>query len=260
MRFLVLASFVFLTSVGPLPAQSSPRPAPNRPPEATLLPNGVAWVSLVEGDGADHPRENDVVKIRYVVWDGDGNQIDAVQEPRAVLLAVPSMIPGWREGMLEMIEGETRQFWIPESLASQGKTRRPGGLVIEAELLEILRVPDPPEHLTTPPADALHTPSGLASIVLKDGSGTVHPKRSSRVVVHYTGWTSDGTMFDSSIPRGSPVELALREVIAGWREGLQLMVEGEIRRFWIPAKLAYARDPSKPQGLLTFEVELIAIR
>ena len=61
----------------------------------------------------------------------------------------------------------------------------------------------------------------------------------SIVTVHYTGWTTDGKMFDSSVARGAPATFPLNRVIAGWTEGVQLMVAGEKRRFWIPEALAY---------------------
>ena len=78
-----------------------------------------------------------------------------------------------------------------------------------------------------------------------------------RVTVHYTGWTTDGKMFDSSVARGKPATFPLTGVIRGWTQGLQLMVVGEKRRFWIPQKLAYqGRDP---KGMLVFEVELISL-
>ena len=77
------------------------------------------------------------------------------------------------------------------------------------------------------------------------------------VTVHYTGWTTDGKMFDSSVTRGEPATFPLDQVIAGWTEGVQLMVVGETRRFWIPEALAYdgQRDP---RGMLVFDVELIS--
>ena len=80
------------------------------------------------------------------------------------------------------------------------------------------------------------------------------------MVVHYTGWKTDGEMFDSSVQRGEPSEFRLNEVIAGWTEGVQMMVEGEKRRFWIPARLAYEGQPSKPQGMLVFDIELVDIK
>jgi FKBP-type peptidyl-prolyl cis-trans isomerase len=68
-------------------------------------------------------------------------------------------------------------------------------------------------------------------------------------------------MFDSSVSRGQPATFGLSQVIAGWTEGVQLMVEGETRRFWIPGKLAYGDNPRSgaPAGTLVFDVELIKI-
>ncbi len=118
-------------------------------------------------------------------------------------------------------------------------------------------IPAPPD-LSAPPADAIATPTGLVSKVLTPGAGTRHPRPNSQVVVHYTGWTTDGKMFDSSVARGQPASFSLDGVIAGWTEGVQMMVVGEKRRFWIPARLAY-EGKDGPQGLLVFDIELIKI-
>jgi peptidylprolyl isomerase len=95
--------------------------------------------------------------------------------------------------------------------------------------------------------------------VLQKGTGTQHPGATDKVTVHYSGWTTDGKMFDSSVMRGQPATFGLNQVIAGWTEGLQLMVEGEKRRLWIPEALAYKGMPGKPKGMLVFDVELIKI-
>jgi peptidylprolyl isomerase len=116
-----------------------------------------------------------------------------------------------------------------------------------------------PPDVAAPPADAEKTASGLASKVLKPGTGTEHPAATSRVTVHYSGWTTDGKLFDSSVQRGEPSTFPLNGVIKGWTEGVQLMVEGEKRRFWIPESLAYGGRPGRPQGMLVFDVELIKI-
>jgi FKBP-type peptidyl-prolyl cis-trans isomerase len=116
-----------------------------------------------------------------------------------------------------------------------------------------------PADVAAPAADATTTSSGLASKVLKPGTGTRHPTAKSRVRVHYTGWTTDGKMFDSSVARNEPISFGLNQVIPGWTEGVQAMVEGETRRLWIPEKLAYAGAAGAPQGMLVFDVELIKI-
>ena len=116
-----------------------------------------------------------------------------------------------------------------------------------------------PDDVAAQPDDAQVTASGLASKVLVVGSGARRPRATDTVRVHYSGWQTDGTLFDSSLSRGTPSEFPLNGVIEGWTEGLQLMVEGEQRRFWIPEELAYRGTPNRPSGMLVFDVELIAI-
>jgi FKBP-type peptidyl-prolyl cis-trans isomerase len=122
-----------------------------------------------------------------------------------------------------------------------------------------------PDDVAAAPADAMKTSSGLAHKLVEAGTGTVHPGPTATVVVHYTGWLTDGTMFDSSVARGEPISFPLDGVIAGWTEGVQLMVVGEKRRFWIPSELGYG-DRGVGNGLipggasLVFDVELRAIQ
>jgi FKBP-type peptidyl-prolyl cis-trans isomerase len=116
-----------------------------------------------------------------------------------------------------------------------------------------------PPDVAAPPADAVRTSSGLASKVITPGTGKIHPSKTDRVTVQYTGWTTDGKMFDSSIPRREPTTFPLDLVIAGWTEGLQLMVVGETRRLWIPESLAY-KGEHQPKGMLVFDVELLKIQ
>ena len=119
-----------------------------------------------------------------------------------------------------------------------------------------------PPDVAAPPADALKTPSGIASKVINVGLGSIRPGPRSTVTVNYTGWTTDGKMFDTSANHGGPQTFPLDGVIPGWTEGVQLMVKGEKRRFWIPGNLAYDNipDPNAPKGTLVFEIELLDIR
>lgn len=116
----------------------------------------------------------------------------------------------------------------------------------------------PPANLKTPPATAAKKTFVISSIVIKAGTGKVRPKPTDTVTVNYTGWTADGKTFDTT-SGSEPATFALNEVITGWTEGLQLMVEGETRRFWIPEQLAY-RGRREPYGTLVFDVELISIK
>jgi FKBP-type peptidyl-prolyl cis-trans isomerase len=121
-------------------------------------------------------------------------------------------------------------------------------------------MPTAPADVAAAPADAAKTPSGLASKVLTAGGAGAKPGPTSVVTVHYTGWTTDGKAFDSSVARGKPATFPLNRVIAGWTEGLQLMTVGEERRLWIPEALAYKGKPGRPAGVLVFDVELLEIK
>src|SRR5262249_12485620 len=114
------------------------------------------------------------------------------------------------------------------------------------------------------PSAMTTTSSGLKYQVLKQGTGTVSPKASDTVKVHYHGTLLDGTVFDSSVERGEPISFPLNGVIPGWTEGLQLMKVGDKFKFEIPPNLAYGpTSPSPkipPNSTLVFEVELLGIQ
>lgn len=120
------------------------------------------------------------------------------------------------------------------------------------------QIPAPADVAAAPP-NAETSDSGLAWIVLNEGDGAGSPTVESTIKVHYTGWTTDGKMFDSSVARGEPIEFPLAKLIPGWQEGIPMMSKGEKRRFWIPGELAYANSPrpDAPKGLLVFEIELL---
>jgi peptidylprolyl isomerase len=120
--------------------------------------------------------------------------------------------------------------------------------------------PPVPDDVAAPPADVETTASGLATKLLRPGTSDERPTANDTVEVHYSGWTTDGELFDSSVTRGESISFGLRQVIAGWTEGVQLMSVGESRRLWIPEDLAYQGQPGSPAGMLVFDVELISIR
>ena len=106
------------------------------------------------------------------------------------------------------------------------------------------------------------TPSGLQYEVVKQGTGR-QPKASDTVRCHYEGTLLDGTVFDSSYRRGIPADFGLRQVIAGWTEGVQLRKEGAIYKFYIPYNLAYGERGAgadiPPYAALVFTVELVKV-
>jgi FKBP-type peptidyl-prolyl cis-trans isomerase len=234
------------------------------PEGAETSESGLASVVLMMGNGREKPGPRDTVTVHYSGWTTDGGCFDSsVKRGQPATFPLSGVIRGWTEGLQLMVEGEKRRFWIPEELAyGQGGGGRPGGmLVFDVELLGILAIPKAPVDVAAAPADAEVTSTGLASKVLEVGKGGESPGASDQVRVHYSGWTTDGELFDSSVVRGEPVTFGLGQVIPGWTEGLQLMEEGEKRRFWIPAELAYGVNPppGAPAGMLVFDVELLGI-
>ena len=163
------------------------------------------------------------------------------------------VMAGWRECVILMTIGETRRCWVPQALAYNGRAGRPTGTVVfDIELIDFRGSPlIPPADVKAPPADAKRTASGLAYKVLRPGKGTRSPSPFSRVSVHYTGWTTDGRMFDSSVPRGVPTVMQLDEVIKGWSEGVPMMTEGERTRFSREPRLRRQRRRSARHAGLT---------
>lgn len=253
------------------PAEPPGIPAPpdvKAPPaQAEKTPSGLASIVLQKGTGTEKPGPVDKVTVHYTGWTTDGKMFDSsVKRGQPATFPLNRVIPGWSEAVQLMVKGEKRRFWIPEELAYKGRPGAPQGmLVFEIELLDTvagpkpLAVPEVPADVQAPPKDAKKTKSGLASKVLRKGTGAVHPGPKSVVEVHYAGWTTDGKLFDNSYERGETIKFPLDGVIAGWTEGVQLMTEGEKRRFWIPEALAYKGAPGAPAGMLVFEVELIKI-
>lgn len=249
---------------GPEPIPAPPDVAAP-PANAQKTESGLAFVVLTPGTGTEHPTDDDRVSVHYTGWTKDGEMFDSsVARGRPQTFAVTRVVKGWTEGLKLMTKGEKRRFWIPAELAYGEKPMRPGApsgqLTFDVELIDIFAAPKTPEDVAKPPATAKKTKSGLAYRVLTPGTGTEHPKEKSTVSVNYTGWTTDGKMFDSSVTRGRPASFALDQVIPGWTEGVQLMVTGEKTRFWIPEDLAYKGRPGAPAGMLVFDIELVSIR
>ena len=242
------------------------------PEDAIKEKSGLASKILQAGNGKEHPSAWDSVNVHYSGWTTDGKLFDSsVKRGEPINFPLNRVIKGWTEGVQLMVKGEKRRFWIPANLAygENPQGGAPGGtLVFDVELLDItpgVKPPEPPkvpEDVAAAPKDATTTKSGLASKVIKAGTGKTHPKATDTVEVHYSGWTTKGEMFDSSVVRGETTSFPLNQVIKGWTEGVQLMVEGETRRFWIPANLAYGESPSggAPGGMLVFDVQLVNIK
>jgi FKBP-type peptidyl-prolyl cis-trans isomerase len=259
MRSVLFALFFAATLAAQAPAViPAPADVAAAPKDAQKTPSGLATKVLQPGTGKDHPVATDLVTVNYTGWTTDGKMFDSsVARGMPATFPLNRVIAGWTEGLQLMVAGEKRRLWIPEALAYKGQRDPKGMLVFDVELLDMPA--RAPADVKAPPADAKKTATGLAYKVIRPGTGKAHPKATDKVMVHYSGWTTDGKMFDSSVATGQPLTFPLNGVIAGWTEGVQLMVEGEKTRFWIPQALAYKGQSGAPAGMLVFDVELLRI-
>ncbi|MFD2255097.1 FKBP-type peptidyl-prolyl cis-trans isomerase [Luteolibacter algae] len=251
-------------------APKPPEDVAEVPAEAKKTESGLAYRILKSGEGDSKPAAHDIAEMHFSMWSKDGQLLESSQSHGRPLNAPINTLPfeGLQEALTLMTPGEQSRFWIPQALTF-GENIPPGApeghLVFDIELISFKEAPEPPkvpEDVAAIPDSATKTASGLASRVLEKGTGDTNPKATDTVSVHYSGWTLDGKMFDSSVSRGEPTSFPLNGVIPGWTEGVQLMTVGEKRRFWIPADLAYGENPGggRPGGMLVFDIELLEIK
>jgi FKBP-type peptidyl-prolyl cis-trans isomerase len=229
------------------------------PADTKKTAGGVAYKITKEGTG-DKPAGDLLLTFHFTAKSMDGQTLqDSRKEPTAPTVPLDKLPKELGELFTDMKTGEQRQCWLPEPQA-------PGGFVVaDVELISFKApapAPEVPKDVAAAPADAIKTASGIAHKVLTAGNGKEKPKATDKAKVHYSGWTTDGKMFDSSVTRGEPITFPLDQVIKGWTEGVQLMVVGEKRRFWIPETLAYGPvvpGSDRPGGMLVFDIELLEI-
>jgi peptidylprolyl isomerase len=261
---------VLAVSVAAAAAQNTPAPPP-APPDVAAVPadatrttSGLASRVIAPGTSDEKPLATDIVTVHYTGWSTDGTVVDStVPRGMPVMFALNRAgLLGWRECVQLMTIGETRRCWLPQELAYRGQPGRPAGMIVfDIQLVDTRRPPNvPPPDVQEPPDDAKRTATGIAYKVLRPGTGQRRPNAFDTVVVHYTGWMTNGQMFDTTLTKGAPVSLNLGDVIRGWTEGMQLMTVGERTRFWIPENLAYKGEPGSPRGMLVFDIDLIAIQ
>ncbi|MCB9898235.1 MAG: FKBP-type peptidyl-prolyl cis-trans isomerase [Planctomycetes bacterium] len=234
--------------------------------------SGLWYVDEKVGDGP-MPRVQDDVELHYTGWLADGTQFASSHdgEGQPITYALTKFIAGWQQGVTGMHAGGVRWLVIPSELAYGAKGQEPNippdaTLVFKVELLSVPRFAGHDEALGflrsqgVDPTAGHFTESGLWVLDVVEGDGP-KPMPSDKVTVHYTGWLPDGTKFDSSRDRGQPTSFGLRQVIAGWTEGVGDMKKGGRRWLVIPYDLAYGvqgRPPTiPPKATLVFDVELL---
>jgi FKBP-type peptidyl-prolyl cis-trans isomerase len=228
------------------------------PEKQSELPSGVKWETVKEGTG-EVAGKPEAVAFSYAIFSPEGRLLDCSQRRNN------NLIGGTRE---------TLPFPFLKDLVDRMK---PGGQVrLEVTaaavpsmrqdtvwLLELVGVHTVPEFRALDPEKTKTTESGLKYEVLREGDGAA-PGPTSMVSALYTGWLTDGTMFDSAHARGMATEFGLNMVIKGWTEGLQLMKVGGACLFEIPSDLGYGPNGSPPRipggATLVFLVELQGVK
>jgi FKBP-type peptidyl-prolyl cis-trans isomerase len=174
------------------------------------------------------------------------DQIDAVTHGFALALAGKESPVD-----LKQIGPQVEAFVHVKQEAFLAKLKQKGMMESAAFLTEIKKKPG-----------VMTTPSGLCYEIIKPGEGPA-PKLTDTIKAHYTGALINGTVFDSSVQRGQPVEFPLDQVIPGWTEGLQKISKGGKIRLYVPPQLAYGDDGRAnipPASTLVFEIEILDIK
>lgn len=250
------------------PAPAIPADVAAAPQTAETTKAGVRYVVVRPGTGVAKARSFDTVTYHFTAWEPDGRMIETTEMKKRPTTIAPYRQPAAIEQVLTtMTVGQRVRFWTTGDKLAQSATPSSGmpkGPVCgELEVLSIEKGVEPPAtppDVAAPPSGAKKTPKGVFYKVLKAGKGGLKPNPSDTVKVNYTGWTTDGRMFDSSTLRNQPAEFSLQGVIAGWTDGIPLMSVGDKYRFWVPDELAYKGAPGRPQGMLVFDVELLEIK
>ncbi|MFO0851313.1 MAG: FKBP-type peptidyl-prolyl cis-trans isomerase [Gemmataceae bacterium] len=259
-----VAGLLVLGMTAPAPAADDPGKLPDLKSKE-WKPQGdkglKVW-DVKEGKG-EAVKAGATVTIHYTGWTTDGKVFDS-SRPRNDTATFPlgSLIKGWQEGIPGMKPGGVRRLLIPASLgygAEGSPPEIPGNatLVFEIELFEDpFKLPDLKSKEWKKLAD-----TGIDIWDVTVGTGAeVQP--GDTVTIHYTGWTKDGKVFDSSRKRGEPATFPLRNLIVGWQEAVPGMKIGGVRRMVIPYAKAYGekgRPPVIPaKADLVFEIEVKA--
>lgn len=231
------------------------------PPGAETTASGLAFQVLKPGAGEQRPELHDRVRVEFLAWSTKGPFDSNKKSGGTGVFDMKGVIAGWTEALRAMRVGERRRLWIPDQLAYPGLRANPTLSVFEIELLEI--VPGKPPRPTPPdvaaaPDDATRTSSGLAYKLVSQSGGSDRPNAWDRVKLHYTGWTSDGALVESS-GNGRPASFDVAKVMPGWQEALPLMAVGDHARLWLPAALARQDHAPAPRGNLVYDLELVSI-
>jgi peptidylprolyl isomerase len=240
--------------------------------DTVKLAGGVKYL-LIKGNKTGEQVVGDAkVTLHYSGFFTDGKPFDSSVErgqPFSVKLGKAMVLKSLEDVLVHLRKGEKAKVFIPYDLA-YGEAGHPpiippkSDLIFDIEVLDVMPA-FVPEKFNITGKEQKTTASGLKYYEILKRNDTPKAAAGSTVKVHYSGYLADGSMFDSSVERGFPLEfkLGVGQVIQGWDEGLSLMHVGEKFRLVIPYYLAYGevgRPPSIPaKAELTFDVELMEV-
>jgi peptidylprolyl isomerase len=245
---------------------AAPEPVDIALEEYEVTDSGLHYFDLEPGISGP-PAVGDAVTLHFHGWLEDGTSLGGTQDgpPASFQIGSNQVFPGLEEGVSTMQVGGQRQLLIPPELAfgAAGSSSVPPNatIILEVTLLNIIPLPEPAVFPEIEESEYEETASGLKYYDVIIGEGAT-PLPGQQVQVHYTGWFTDGTKFDSSIDRGLPFPfpLGLGSVIPGWDEGVATMQIGGTRLLMIPSDLAYGPEGNQgipPNATLIFEVHLL---
>ena len=226
---------------------------------------GLAFVVLKKGLEAKTIGPFKIIRTRADVWKADGTQTGSVEDGLSTsqLRQVRKSLPFFATILERMPVGERRRWWISSDLVPErSRAFEKADYVMEIEIIDVLEPLPAPKDVAAIPKAAAVTSEGIGILTLRAGDQTTYPELKSTIVVHYSGWTTDGRMFDSSRLREATASFPLNRLITGWQLAIPSLSKGEMARIWIPGALAYDNRedrPFAPKGMLVFEVELIEI-
>lgn len=250
--------------------KSDLRPFNTAGKDTITTPSGLKYIIVKKGDG-EKVETRDKVTVHYNGFLENGDFFDSSVnrgKPFSTQIGVGKVIRGWDEGFGYLNVGDSVRLIIPSDLAygSRDRGRIPGNstLIFDVVVLDLVKAitakPFNIENITPQITD-----SGIKIYKTQVVDDAQLPRPGQKVSVHYTGYLSDGTKFDSSVERAEPIVIILgkNSVIRGWEESLLLFREGEKGRIVIPSELAYGKNGRRPiippNATLVFDIELLKI-
>lgn len=205
---------------------------------------------------------NELDSISYAYGHNIGETFKKIQEDSDGKYTLN--VEKFTEGIQDFLEDTSKISKEDQQVILQSFGQKMQEMAMEKQKLESIKIKEAGKQFLAANATKegiQTTASGLQYKVIKEGDGA-SPNATDKVSVHYVGTLLDGSVFDSSRQRGTPISFALNQVIPGWTEGVQLMKVGSTYEFFIPSDLAYGDQGTQgiPGGsVLKFEVELLGI-